>query len=113
MCLSLIDIIVSGVAMDASGSNRRFARYLLYNKNKVVNGNIQHAYGIIVFLGALYKIFVWFCSTHNIKNVRNQLLASSGTTRAPRVFHDSKYVTFGWRAIKDQWKREVERINQQ
>ena len=99
--------------MDASGSNRRFARYLLYDKNKVVNGNIQHAYGINVFLGALYKIFVWFCSTHNIKNVRNQLLASSGTTGAPRVFHDSKYVPFGWRVIKDQWKREVERINQQ
>ena len=55
--------------------------------------------------------FVFF--TRNVKNVRNQLLASSGTTGAPWVFHDIKYVPFGWTVIKDQWKREVERINQQ
>ena len=113
MCLSLIQIIVYGVAMDASGLNTRFARYLLHDKNKVVNGNIQQTYGINVLLGALYKIYVWFCSTHNVKNVRNQLLASSGTAGAPLVFRDSKYVPFGWTVIKDQWKREVERINQQ
>ena len=110
MCLSMIDIHVAGVLLDAAGNNRRFVRCLLNGENKVVDGWIVRCSCDNVFLGSPHQIYAWFCSTHNLKSLRNQLLSSDGTTKASRIFHDVNSVYFGWSAIKDQWNREVNRL---
>ena len=110
MCLTLVNVKVCGITLDASGNNRRFVRYLLRGDNKVFGALMMQTYCRNVFFSPLNYIFIWFCCTHNLKSVRNQLTASSGTEKATRMFHDKHLVYFGWSGVKDQWKREMERI---
>ena len=110
-CLSLIDIKVTGVLFDAGGNNRRFARMLLSGGTNIVNGAPERVSFQNMFDNNGELIFVFYCSTHNLKSCRNQLLASSGTSKSPRMFHDSRNIYFGWNDIKNQWSRELERLN--
>ena len=96
--------------MDAGGNNRRLIRYFMDGDIKVVDGWLKHRSFHNLFLGPAHIIFVWFCSTHNMKSCRNQLLASNGSSGAARIFHDLNDVYFGWNGITTQWERELERI---
>ena len=106
MCLTLIDIHVTGILLDAAGNNRRFVRYLLGGATKVAGSWIESPFCTNVFLGLCNFIYVWYCSTHNLKSLRNALLCCNGSKKAARVFHDKKDVYFGWSGVKDQWERE-------
>ena len=60
-----------------------------------------------IVLGQPHLIFVWYCSTHNVKSLRNQLLNSTGKEKAARIFHDVDNVPFGWKGVTSQWDRAV------
>ena len=99
-CLTIIDINVTGVLFDAGGNNRRFARMLLRGGTNVVNGIPERVLFPNMFGNNGELVFVFYCSTHNLKSCRNQLLSSSGTDKSPRRFHDSNNIYFGWNDIK-------------
>ena len=110
-CLSVLDVTVTGVSFDAAGNNRRMVKYLLGGEVTISNGLPKKVSFPNVFLSTDNVIFIWYCSTHNLKSARNQLLSSTGDIKAARVFHDWSFVPFGWQAVIDQWKREQERLN--
>ena len=111
MCLSLVHINITSIVFDAGGNNRRLHQLLMHGKTQVENGRLERISFPKMFLGAGHPIFVWYCSTRNLKSCRNQLLTSSGKDNAARQFHDRYNVFFGWQNIVEQWKREHNRTN--
>ena len=110
-CLSLIDVITLGVLFDAGGNNRRFSRMLLRDDNDIKHSKPQRLSFRTMFFDNVWLIFVWYCSTHNLKSCRNQLKASSGTDKSTRIFHDCEKIYFGWPSNRTQLSREQERLN--
>ena len=51
MCLTLIDIHVTGILLDAAGNNRRFVRYLLGGATKVAGSWIESHFCTHIFVG--------------------------------------------------------------
>ena len=87
-CLSLVDVTVTGVSFDAAGNNRRMVKYLLGGEVTISNGLPKKVSFPNIFLSTDDVIFIWYCTTHNLKSGRNQLLSSTGDIKAARVFHD-------------------------
>ena len=110
MMLSLIDVVVVGLTLDAGGNNAKFVKYLLGQNNNLECGWLHKCWFRNVFLNMESKIFVWFCSTHNLKSMRNQLKASSGSEKATRHFHDVENTYFGWSGVVNQWNDELIRM---
>ena len=54
---------------------------------------------------------MWFCSSHNLKSTRNQLLASNSKENAKRKFHDVKDTYFGWAGVINQWNDDLKRMD--
>ena len=63
------------ISLNCYGNNRRFVSYLLRGKNKVVSGSLGQVSCLNLFLGLAFQISIGYCSTHNIKSIRNQLHA--------------------------------------
>ena len=93
-CLSLIDVVVTGVSCDAAGGNRIIVKYLLGGDSHLNNSCLEKVSFTNFFLNGSHLIFLWYCSTHNIKSGQNQLHNSNGSEKATRNFHDFSLVNY-------------------
>ena len=108
--LTAIDVDVLGATLDAGGSNAGFVKYLLDGIKTDTDGWLDKMSFINVASQLLDPIFVWYCSTHNMKSMRNQLKTCSGTDKAARKFLDVDNIPFGWSGVILQWHRDRERV---
>ena len=108
--LSLVDVVVCGLTLDAGGNNARLVRYLLGGEAEVKNAWLEKISFQNVLSDNLNPCFVWFCSTHNLKSVRNQLMASTMSDKGARRFFDTDNICFGWEQVEYQWEIEDTRI---
>ena len=96
--LALVDVVNCGVTLDAGGNNARLIRYLLGGTPEIKNAWME----IFSFKNCLsdhqYNCIVWFCSTHNLKSLRNQLLASSNNCEL-ELFFDAVAVPYLWQPV--------------
>ena len=111
MCCSLVDIIIAGIVCNAGGNNRSCIDCLCAARLSV-NGMPERILFPNMYIGFDSLIYVWYCSTHNIKSCQNQLLTPSGSEKVARQFHDIYNVYFGWPNLLEQWKREQNHTNQ-
>ena len=111
MCLSMIDITVCGLSLDAGGNNARLVRYLLRGENHVINGWLPVVLFLNFFSPIKCPIFIWYCTTHMLKSCRNQLMASQPKEKCGRDFHNIKNIYFGWQSVINQWNAEVKKWN--
>ena len=74
MCMSLIDIEITGILLDGAGNNRRFVRNLLTKERTLMDGRLKRTSCTNVYLGHPHEIFVWYCSTHNVKSLCSLLV---------------------------------------
>lgn len=100
--LVLVDVVNCGVTVYAGGNNAHFIGHLLGGTQEIKNAWME----IFSFKNCVshhqYNCIVWVCSTHNLKSLRNQLLASSNTEKAKRIFHDVGNIFFGWKQVDFQ-----------
>ena len=108
--LSAIDVNVLGVTLDAGGSNAGFVKYLLDGIKTNTDGWLDKVSFINVASPFMGPIFIWYCSTHNMKSMRNQLKTCSGTEKAARNVLDVDDIPFGWSNVILQWHRDRQRV---
>ncbi len=107
MC-ETVKMRVSGLCFDAGGNNSRFFidvhGYKKVGRNAWLND--EDCY-IVHPLDPSRRIYIWFCTTHGMKAMRNQFLSSqpSGT----KAFMDENGFSFGWPFIVKLYAKHLER----
>ena len=96
MCCESINARVYGVVLDAGGGNSKFASRLRGNKR--FSGTATWLEEDLCFTQNIFdphrRIYIWFCLTHLLKAMRNQLLASQQC--GSKLFLDEVGIPFGW-----------------
>jgi hypothetical protein len=95
-CYDMINVEIHGICSDAGGGNARLFT-LLTQGSKVASGN--DSADSFVWQGR--TIWIFFCSTHNLKAAPNSLFRSQMGGTSNFMIGD---VPFGWKAIVDCWK---------
>ena len=99
MCCESINARIYGVVLDAGGGNSKFASRLRGNKR--FSSTTTWLLEQLCFTYNIYdphrRIYVWFCLTHMLKAMRNQLLASQ--QGGSKFFLDEYGIPFGWQYI--------------
>ncbi len=103
-CYEAVGIRILGFECDAGGQNARLLKYLrkdneLGNKGWLTRENIL----ITNPANINNSIAVWFCATHQLKNMRNALLRSDGSGKQMLM---KKGATISWQVILEAYKRD-------
>jgi hypothetical protein len=109
----LIGVKILGLVSDAGGNNAGLIR-LLRSGQRFSNNHPETNAALMSFSNPFdpsRRIAIWLCSTHNLKSIRNQLLASTGSIHSPRKFLRNGAM-FGWKQICDVHEREEVRKKQ-
>ena len=101
---------VFGLIYDAAGSMQRLFRYLR-KKKELPEGawlpielvRIQNPYDTSRW------IYIYHCSTHNLKNMRGQFWMSKES--GPKLFYDAEGHIIGKYIFEDAWLRDEERAD--
>ena len=83
----LIGVQILGLVSDAGGINAGLIRLLRSGQRSKHNQPETNA-ALASFSNPFdpsRRIAIWLCSTHNLKSIRNQLLASAGSINSPRL----------------------------
>jgi len=99
LCCESIGSKVYGLVLDAGGNNAKFTRRL---RNDVtfadeatwIDDDLCHTKNIF---DPSRRIYFWFCMTHLLKAMRNQLVASQ--PQGNKAFLDKHGTSFGWAFI--------------
>jgi hypothetical protein len=105
----MIDIRIYGLLMDGGGNNAR-ALKILRQGNEPSEGQGWLSEEQITFMNPAYpkrRVAFFHCSTHNLKNMRNQLYNSypSRGSQAKKDFKLKK-VSFGWKTVVDTYVQD-------
>jgi len=105
-CYEAVGIQILGFQCDAGGQNARLLKYLRRQNELGTMGWLNDDHVLINNpANPMKKIAVWFCATHQLKNMRNALLRCDINNQ-----HFSKNgVAMSWSVIVDALKRDRNR----
>ena len=109
----LIGVQILGLVSNAGGNNAGLIR-LLQSGQQSKNNQPETNAALASFSNPFdpsRRIAIWLCSTHNLKSMRNQLMASAGSCNSTRLFFRNGSM-FGWNQICEVYDREEIRKQQ-
>jgi len=103
-CYEAVGIRILGFECDAGGQNARLLKYLRKDKDLGTRSWLLPEHILVSNPSNIHnKIAIWFCATHQLKNLRNALLRTEGCNNY-YVSRDGAPIT--WSVIEEAYKHD-------